>query len=297
MGRKLYRFGLRGLTAPTYAFHGHAITHIGNCRKNHEDNFFIGEVLAPEEQKYMSQTANRIIRKTICADSSVNRIYAVSDGMGGHENGEVASFMVVDAVKHFVARHQAKAFTKIHDKFNYIQEFQQMIHQTNLNILDCSASTCETDTMGSTLSGIVLFSDEAVTFNIGDSSTLLYVDGALRKLTVDDNEAERFRSVDPAVLEANGKRLTKHFGMAKSSGMLTARVSPPISLRAGQMFLITTDGLTENLSLGEIASIMSESDEDPQTAAAHLVASALGKENGGNDNITVVVLKIQNNFK
>lgn len=281
----------------TYEYNCFAITHIGNWRKNNEDNFFIGELITLAEQKAISQSGNKVIRKKACADGTINRIYAVSDGMGGHKNGEVASFMVVDAIRAFVEQRQIKASTKNRDKFDYIQAFQQMIHQTNLEILDCSSNVHEMDAMGATLSGIVLFSDEAVTFNIGDSSTLLYEDGVLRKLTIDDNEAERFRGVDAAALEANGKRLTKHFGMAKSSGMLTARITPPIPLRVGQVFLITSDGLTDNLSLEDIAGIIKKCNSDPKTAAVHLIDSVLGKKNGGHDNITVVILKIQKYFK
>ncbi len=274
-----------------------ALSHIGNKRKNNEDNFFIGESLSPDEQKSMSPTENQAIQKNVFSDGTLNRVYAVSDGMGGHKNGEVASCMVVEAIKKFVGLHTEKPSFKHQDKFEFIQEFQKMIRQTNLDILDCSHGECELDNMGATLSGLIVFADEAVPFNIGDSSTFLYEDGVLRKLTVDDNEAERFSGIDITALEANGKRLTKYFGMAKSSGVLTARVSAPIPLRKEQIFLIASDGLTDNLSLSGMTEIIHGNEAEPKEILKRLTETALNVENGGRDNITVVVLKVHKHFK
>ena len=63
-----------------FSFHCVAITHIGNRRKNNEDNFFIGngEVLSPAEQQSMSPAGCTSIKKSMDADNAVNRIYAVS---------------------------------------------------------------------------------------------------------------------------------------------------------------------------------------------------------------------------
>lgn len=280
-----------------YAFTCCATTHIGNRRKNNEDNFFITEILSPEEQNSMSQTGSKVIQKSVYSDGTVNRIYAVSDGMGGHKNGEVASSMVVEAIRSFTEKHQARACLRRQEKFDYIQAFQQMIHQTNQDMHGRSDGEQEIDNMGATLSGLIAFADEAVAFNIGDSSTFLYEDGMLRKLTVDDNEAERFGGVAIAALEANGKRLTKYFGMSNSNGLLTARISPPIMLRVGQVFLIASDGLTDNLSLENMAEIIQKSRADPAETSTLLIESALNAENGGRDNITAVVLRVQKYLK
>lgn len=281
----------------TYAFTCCATTHIGNRRVNNEDNFFIAELLSPEEQSSMSQTGTRVIQKRIYADGTVNRIYAVSDGMGGHKDGEVASSMVVEAIRNFSNQHQTRACFKRQDKFEYIQAFQQMIHKTNLDMLDCSAGENAIDNMGATLSGLITFADEAVVFNIGDSSTFIFENGVLRKLTIDDNEAEKFSGLEVEALEANGKRLTKYFGMSTSNGLLTARISPPTTLRVGQIFLIASDGLTENLSLDRMAEIIQQGKEDTAEISTQLIESALEAKNGGRDNITAVVLRVQKYLK
>jgi len=279
-----------------FSFECFVITHIGNRRKNNEDNFFIGKLLTPDEQRSMSQSENRVIQKKIVADGAINRIFAVSDGMGGHKHGEVASCMVTEALDKFTGSHQVKASRKRSEKFAYIQAFQEMIQQTNLNILEHADGENEIENMGSTLSGLIVFADEVAPFNIGDSSTFLFENGTLQKLTIDDNEAARFEK-SGVELVSNGKRLIKYFGLPKSSGVLTATVSTPIPLRAGQIFVVSSDGLTDCLSPDSISKILGEYTGNPEKASAELVEAALHEENGGRDNITVVVLKIQKSSK
>lgn len=280
----------------TYSIECAAITHIGNRRKNNEDNFFIGESLSLDEQKSMSQTANQVVEKDGWERGTINRIYAVSDGMGGHKYGEVASYMVVEAIKKFVIQHAERSCLKYQDKFIYIQDFQKMIRQTNAEILHCFEEDFS-DNMGATLTGLIVFADEAVSFNIGDSASFVYEQGVLRKLTVDDNEAERSSGVDVMTLEAHGRRLTKYFGMSELCGTLTARMSKPLRLKKDQIFIIASDGLTDNLSLYKMAQIIHKGRSNPKEISTRLVETALNVKQGGHDNITVVVLKIHKHLK
>ncbi len=283
MGWQLFKHSLK--RKGDFSFLCSAVSHIGNYRENQEDNFFIGEMITPREQALLSQSGEKIIRKDFFADSGKNRIYAVSDGMGGHEGGEVASCMVVDALRQFADLETGKAFHRRQDKFAYIENFQKMIRQTNLQMLRRDQGKSETACMGATLSGLILFADEAVSFHIGDSAAYLFENDILQKLTVDDTEMECFGKT---------RRLTKYFGLSEGSGILTAAISAPIVLRAGQIFLIASDGLTDSLRSEEIAGIIKERREDIGKAADVLIESALVAQNGGRDNITAVVLKIQN---
>ena len=72
---------------------GYAISHIGNSRENHEDNYLLGkQYLLPEQVKQMSQ-----LRKLVTNQMELKDLFcvAVSDGMGGYECGEVASLLTV----------------------------------------------------------------------------------------------------------------------------------------------------------------------------------------------------------
>lgn len=166
-----------------------------------------------------------------------------------------------------------------------------MVAQTNVEILNLSGDF-DPSGMGATLTGVLLFAEEAVSFNIGDSSTFLYEGGSIRKLTIDDNEAEYFKATGASSVDANGKRLTKYFGLPRSCGILTARISLPVPLRSGQIYLIASDGLTDYLCLRELSEIIKKHDNNPDSLAEQLVANVLNHEHGGRDNITVVVVKV-----
>lgn len=276
-----------------FLFECSAVTHIGNRRRNNEDNFFIGSgtLLSPEEQRSMSQTQNRMVRKATCLDGGANRIYAVSDGIGGHRDGEAASRIAVETLSAFSQQRQTKSCGRRREKYAFIQAFQDMIGRANGKMLS-PAGGSDPDGMGATLTGVLCFADEAVAFNIGDSSTFLYENGSIQKLTVDDNEAERFQGTDPALLEAHGRRLTKYLGMPRSCGALTARISPPVPLRPGQIYLAASDGLTGCLPPDELARAIREAGCAPGPASVRLVEAALEQEGGGSDNITAVLVKV-----
>jgi protein phosphatase len=275
-----------------YSYECFAVTHIGNERKNNEDNFFIGELISPNEQSLMSQFEIKSYTKSIVADGGKNRIIAVSDGMGGHEFGEVASYYVVNALDEFSFEHNQASCHNRKEKFEYIQSFQKMVNQTNQKINGFASNMNVADNMGATLSGVILFSDEVVTFNVGDSSTFVFERNKLRKLTTDDNEAEMIGSTRTMKLEVNGKRLTKYFGFPASSGVLTATISKPLSLKLGQIYVIVSDGLTDSLSQDSISLILAKNSDNIETAVNRLLAAALSKDGGGRDNITIVLLKI-----
>lgn len=286
MGWQLSKHSLK--RKENFSFVCSAVSHIGNYRGNQEDNFFIGETMTRQEQALLSRSGEKSIRKEVFTDSGKNRIFAVSDGMGGHEGGEVASCMVMDNLCRFVGSETGGAFYRPQDKFTYIESFQKMIRQTNLQMLKQDQDKSGTACMGATLSGLILFADEAVSFNIGDSAVYLFEGGILQKLTVDDTEMEQFGKT---------RRLIKYFGLQERNGILTAAMSVPITLQAGQIFLIASDGLTDSLCPEEIAEIIKEHWEDTGKAADVLIEKALAAENGGRDNITAVVLKIQKSIR
>ena len=274
-----------------FSFECYAVTHIGNQRKNNEDNFYIGEIISSEEQSSMSQTKIKSISKNIVATGTMNRVFAVSDGMGGHEFGEVASYIVANALGEFSIEQSAKLCCRKKEKFAYIQAFQEMIDQANLKINEFAINKDVAENMGATLSGIIIFSDEVVPFNIGDSTTFVYEKKTLRKLTTDDNEMTMFDGAASQKFEANGKRLTKYFGLPKSSGVLTATITKPAPLKLGQIYMIASDGLTDSLSHNKVSRIIGECTGSIETAANNLLREALSSKNGGHDNITIVMIK------
>ena len=276
----------------SFSFECFAVTHIGNHRKSNEDNFYIGENISPEEQLSMSQIDIKSIHKEIKLDGTLNRIFAVSDGMGGHDYGEVASYIVTSALDEFSTEQSVRVCRSKSEKFEFIQAFQEMIDNTNLKINEFANEKNVFDNMGATLSGVIFFSDEAAPINIGDSTTFLFEKGKLQKMTRDDNESTMFEDNPSKKLVSNGKRLTKYFGLPSSNGVLTATISKPINLKSGQIYLIASDGLTDSLTENEISQIILAQKDNTENAVNILLENSLNNENGGRDNITIVLIKV-----
>jgi protein phosphatase len=217
--------------------------------------------------------------------------------MGGHKYGKAASYIVVNALSEYAKGHRQPSCRNREEKFSYIQAFQEMINQVNQRIHEFAIKNDAAENMGATLSGVIVFSDEVAPFNIGDSSTYIFEKRALRKLTIDDNEAAMFENTPSEKLEASGKRLTKYFGLPKSSGVLTATISKPVPLKMGQIYLIASDGLTDCLSQNSIAQIIEDNINNMESAVNQLLKSSLRADGGGRDNITIVMIKIAKTFK
>lgn len=268
------------------------VSHIGNCRKNHEDNFYIGEILSPEEQMSLSGEGKKSVLKVCAADNSRNRVFAVSDGMGGHKNGELASCIAAKELCLFSASDHRRAFKRRRDKFRYIQDFQDMIRRTNKKILEHPEGGSGIEQMGATFSGVIFFAGEMVSFHIGDSAVFLWEKGELRKLTEDDAKFYP-KAGDGDRAERGNRRLTKYLGIPETGGFLAATVSDPIPLRGGQIILASTDGLTDSLSVEKIAGILSAHKDNAVDAAKILTDCALADSGGGYDNITAVVVRVR----
>ncbi|WP_433269095.1 PP2C family protein-serine/threonine phosphatase [Actinosynnema sp. CS-041913] len=208
-------------------------------------------------------------------------LFAVSDGMGGHAAGEVASAMAVDHLRALDERADLRP-----------DDIRATLWEANTAIRGAGAANPEQAGMGATVTGIGLVqfagSPRWVVFNLGDSRVYRYADGVLTLLTVDHSEAaELVASGTLTVEEARYSRyrnvITRALGVHPAVDP-DQWVFPPV---AGERFVICSDGLTGELEDVEIADVLRDvSDAEP--AAAELVRRAVAA--GGRDNVTVVVV-------
>lgn len=198
-------------------------------------------------------------------------VFLVSDGLGGHARGELASRAVVDAFAEVAGEEWITS--------------ERLLEIVNGAAGRVRALATDGAAPGSTLSGVALTIQGGVpcwlVFNIGDSRTYLLEDGALRQLTVDHS----------AVRQVGSESVRARNVITRALGAGIDR--PPmadqwlIPARAGHRILVCSDGLTGEVSDPLIqASLMS--DADPHVVARRLVDAAL--QAGGRDNVTVVVV-------
>ncbi len=208
-------------------------------------------------------------------------VFLVSDGMGGHEAGDVASAMVVECFRSFVGRD----FVATHEVVDAIAHAQRIVSDLSEH-RDRGA--------GATLTGVIATRDGAgqrawLAINIGDSRTYLRDAVALRQVTVDHSllqEALDATNADPAMVAGVVKKnvITRAIGDDVSSADYWL-----VPLVNGTRILACSDGLTGELTDSEMDAIL-QSFPSSEDAVIELVEGALDR--AGRDNITAVVIDV-----
>jgi serine/threonine protein phosphatase PrpC len=243
-------------------------TDVGLTRQQNEDAFTIVDVTEPAR----TWTGE--------VDVGGHRILlAVSDGMGGHQAGEVASAMVISTVVQSLVANAAE--TPDHALELAVRDANQAVRT--------AAEAHDKHGMGATLTAILIDGQDAWIAEVGDSRAYLLRNGQLRQLTRDQSLVQML--VDAGALTAeearNSPRKNVILQAIGTAPQLTAAMVR-LLLRRGDRLLICCDGLSNELSDSELAAIMSE--PDPVRATEHAIAAA--NEHGGHDNITAIIAHI-----
>ena len=208
-------------------------------------------------------------------------LFAIADGMGGAQAGELASRLAAAAIEEAgAAAGDAEAVAAA-------------VRAANARIFERSLTDPAVAGMGTTAT-VALVDEHAGTLTIahvGDSRGYRYRGGVLEQLTTDHSlVAELVRSgvLTPEEAERHPQRsaITRAVGTERAidADVFTMLVEP------GDLFLLCSDGLTDMLSKNEIAETIIAAERDPDAAARALVAAA--NAHGGEDNITVVLFEL-----
>lgn len=240
--------------------------HIGKIRNNNEDNFWCcGDSLEAQNQG-MSHIRSGYMKQ------SEYPLLAVFDGMGGESCGEMAAFLAAEACgEHFKT---AKDGIR-NDPEEFLNEICESMNQA---ICDYGR-TNKINSMGTTAALLAFAEDAVYSCNLGDSR-------------IYKSDREKFYQISQDhVLGRSlfGKApLTQYLGMEEENLQLEPSISRQ-EIKIGERFLLCSDGITDMLSDGEIADILSRDIPVAKTVEI-LVDRALKK--GGRDNITVVLCEI-----
>jgi len=246
----------------------HGATHPGRVRKINEDAFLIEPELG---------------------------LFAVADGMGGHNAGEVASKLALEAVRSFVARSAGGAdFTwpyGINPSLSFRgNRLMTAVKLANRRVFKAGETHDEYAGLGTTIVAVLIDDGQASFCGVGDSRIYAVHDGQIEQVTEDDSwiAAALGRDVaqDPAAIAHNPMRhvLTSAVGARPD---VDVEVSER-ALRPGETLLLSTDGLHGVLDRDAILRCLA-ANQAPDTTADQLVHLALDTE--AKDNITAVVLR------
>lgn len=205
----------------------------------------------------------------------------ISDGIGGNNAGEVASQMVVT---HIGSSFEKTTITELDD---FQQWFTDKLAQENTTIIDQSNSDLRLKDMGTTMVAAIIDGNDSLIANIGDSRGYVFSDGKLTQITEDHsyvNELVKHGDITPDQAKNNPYKniITKSLGINDDS---TADFKA-YAIKPNDQILLCTDGLTNMVDDHDIETILQQ-DDDIQSKCNQLVA--LANQNGGLDNITVLI--------
>ena len=230
-------------------------TDAGKVRQNNEDAFLLGE-------------------------GKDETLFAVADGIGGFEAGEVASRIAVEALRELEPG----------------APFEAAIGEANRRILAVGRGDERLSGMGTTIVALRFGGTRerpvAEVAHVGDSRAYLLRGGALRPLTEDHSlVAELVRSGDltrdQAAEHPQKNLITRALGAEEEVDVDTA----VLPVNAGDRILLCSDGLSDMVSEAQISEILAESSDDPETPARRLLSAAL--DAGGTDNVSVVIVDVK----
>ena len=231
------------------------LTDAGKVRRNNEDALLLGE-------------------------GKDETLFAVADGIGGFEAGEVASSIAV----------------RVLEDLEPGAPFEAAIQEANRQILAVGRGDEKLSGMGTTLVAVRFGGTQerpvAEIAHVGDSRAYLLRGGDLRPLTEDHSlVAELVRSGDltrdQAAEHPQKNLITRALGAEEEVDVDTA----VLPVDAGDRILLCSDGLSDLVPEAMISEILADSPEDPETPARRLLSAAL--DAGGTDNVTVVVVDVK----
>ncbi len=206
-------------------------------------------------------------------------LWLVADGMGGHFAGDVASQMLVSAMD---ALEPPRSLSK------FVEVVEQRLVATNTRLREY-AEREETHTIGSTVVALLIRGEHAVCLWAGDSRMYRYRDGGLEQISQDHALVEELvaRGVltpEQAVDHPYANLVTRAVGAADRL-FLDVEIIP---IQAGDLFILCSDGLENEVAEEEMSVIGEESDTSQLSDA--LLERALAY--GAHDNVTVITVAI-----
>jgi protein phosphatase len=207
-------------------------------------------------------------------------VFVVADGMGGAQAGEVASQMAIEAFEQGLP-----------DGGSPEERLADRVRDANHRIYDRSRAEHGREGMGTTLTAAYLDDGQLAIAHVGDSRAYLFRDGELTRLTQDHSLVDE--------LVRQGKLTEQQAAEHPQRSIITRALGPEpevevdtwtYPLRAGDVVLLCSDGLTSMVSEDRVAEILASS-ATLDEAGDRLIAEA--NEAGGRDNITVVLTRVE----
>ncbi len=241
-----------------------ALTDIGKVRDENQDSIL---VLEPDEEHLRRQRGTLLV---------------VADGMGGLEDGKVASQIAIDTLRG----------TYFNSEGETCEALAEAVQEANRAIFEYSLGSGEGQTMGSTCTAVAIMEHYACIAQVGDSRAYLYQRGEILQITRDHSLVRELvdrGELDPNSIQFSFNRnvLTRGLGLSEDVEVDLFELS---DLSDGDMLLLSSDGLHELIEEDELVFGIEEFGDRLDRLCCHFID--LANSRGGTDNISLGVALI-----
>jgi len=235
-----------------------------------------------------SGAATHVGRRTNNEDSYCQKpelgFFAVADGLGGHEGGEVASQLVLETASTFLAFQEGDEPRSGKEVTDTLLQAVRQAHEA-VRSQQCGKLSM----MASTVTALLVQDGSAIVCNLGDSRAFLLRGGELRRLTKDHTV---LAEMEEAGLDTKNPFAAMHRNSLTGAVGMDASVEPEcqrVEVRSGDVLVLASDGLYEPVPPSLMVELLGKGGS-AQEMAERLVAKAYDR--GGTDNITGVVVRV-----
>jgi len=269
--------------APQISLTLYSKTDVGMVRSGNEDNFLILDLTTGTSWTAGEPSNERLQKFT---QGYYGSLLAVSDGMGGALAGEVASRLAVETVRDRMLQLQAH---RVYRQLPFFERLRLSIEEANLLINGESVSNPEHKGLGATFTAAAVYANRVFFAQVGDSRAYLIRQGKIIRITKDQSLVQQLIDAGQITEEEAETHSYRNVILQAlgAHGNVNVEVNA-FNLCANDVLVLCSDGLSGKVRADEIVRMIDAASNLNQ-ACEHLIA--LANERGGEDNITVLIVK------
>lgn len=206
-------------------------------------------------------------------DAAKRYLFVLSDGLGGHEKGEVAAELILEGIKReFYRTLLPKRRIELEDVVESVGVVNNLVYSRNVQ------TDMQTQKMGGTVSGLIIDCDRFLIFNVGDSPIFLFTEDQTLELSTRD------------ISQRKNKAITQAIGI-RTSEDIQVHVDELQTPREKFRILICSDGLSDVISPDEMKTIIDSCKGDLHEANTKLIEESYRKNT--TDNVSFILVQIE----
>ena len=271
----------------------HATSHVGRVRRGNEDNYLLLNISRSRAWTSEQPDGEFVIESQKFDVDGNGIVLAVSDGMGGALAGEVASKMAVDSVSEKLLQDEDDdaTLTPESQQYSLISRLYNATVYANYLVHQQGRTDPQFQGMGATFTGIGVTPDGVDIIQVGDSRAYLVRNGKIYQITKDQSLVQQLIDAQQISAEEAETHTLKNvilqaLGAQNEIYPVSARLVPS----QNDVLLLCSDGLSNKVSASNMQKHIVDNLDHLEQACAELVKEA--NENGGEDNITVILARL-----